>query len=95
MNNLWERCPNCCGTGKVGNSTCPSCDGKGIINKMTGLPPSKDDYTVTYGSSTMPLTGLTYINCDSTTPHNPRRFENTVTYSANEIIDKFFSNGSK
>lgn len=44
-NSLWIKCPNCNGLGKIeGTSpnleTCPTCQGKGIISEVTGLPPT-------------------------------------------------------
>ena len=40
MINEWIMCPNCDGKGtKELNAECRSCEGKGIINQATGLPP--------------------------------------------------------
>lgn len=45
---LWIKCPNCNGLGKIeGTSpnleTCPTCQGKGIISEITGLPPTNEN----------------------------------------------------
>lgn len=44
---MWQKCPICDGTGSnatvtAGNYTvtCKTCNGKGIISELTGLPPS-------------------------------------------------------
>ena len=43
---MWQKCPICNGTGVVSgsmtmnsSSVCKVCNGKVIINKITGLPP--------------------------------------------------------
>lgn len=42
MADMWQKCPNCMGTGKIADGTvCPSCQGKGIVNVLTGLPPKE------------------------------------------------------
>lgn len=42
----WQKCPVCSGTGKISNTInsavmvqCHTCNGRGIINELTGLPP--------------------------------------------------------
>lgn len=47
-NSLWIKCPNCKGLGRIeGTSpnleTCPTCQGKGIISEVTGLPPTNEN----------------------------------------------------
>lgn len=42
---MWQKCPICNGTGYVkysgcGDVKCTVCDGKKIINEITGKPPS-------------------------------------------------------
>ena len=44
---MWQKCPICNGTGNSYNnmtmntsSTCKTCNGKGIISEITGLPPN-------------------------------------------------------
>ncbi len=48
---MWQKCPNCEGSGKVfyplSNSThavCTVCEGKKIINQLTGLPPKNIEF---------------------------------------------------
>lgn len=42
MADMWQKCPNCTGTGKLADGTvCPSCQGRGIVNVLTGLPPKE------------------------------------------------------
>lgn len=46
---MWQTCPICKGIGKVNHSyinnsntsLCKTCDGKGVISKLTGLSPVK------------------------------------------------------
>ena len=39
---MWQKCPNCMGAGKIADGTvCPSCQGRGIVNVLTGLPPKE------------------------------------------------------
>ena len=44
---MWQKCPICNGTGKYNNpltmntqDNCRTCNGKGIISQITGLPPN-------------------------------------------------------
>lgn len=43
---MWEKCPICSSSGKThdalssSGTICRTCNGKGIISKLTGLPPS-------------------------------------------------------
>ena len=39
---MWQRCPVCNGSQVdcVTDKKCKTCDGKGIINVLTGFPPS-------------------------------------------------------
>ena len=44
---MWQKCPICNGTGNSYNnmtmntsSTCKTCNGRGIISEITGLPPN-------------------------------------------------------
>lgn len=39
MSETWQICPNCKGSGKHDTEECPSCNGRGIISRETGLPP--------------------------------------------------------
>ena len=50
---MWQKCPVCNGNGnkpstfnQSGMVDCKTCKGSGIINSLTGLPPSKntDDF---------------------------------------------------
>jgi DnaJ-class molecular chaperone len=51
---MWQKCPACDGTGiktssiKVQEETekCLTCNGKGIISKLTGLPPKEENKNV-------------------------------------------------
>ena len=42
---MWQKCPICNGTGIVEisnyNRKCDTCNGKKIINTLTGLPPEE------------------------------------------------------
>lgn len=38
---MYQKCPICKGKGVLKQDTCPVCLGERIINKKTGLPPSK------------------------------------------------------
>ena len=63
MADMWQKCPNCMGTGKISEGTaCPSCQGKGIINVLTGLPPKEQ---VAVGQS---VPSVPYFPNDSGTP---------------------------
>ena len=41
---MWQKCPICNGTGVIiknySENNCKTCDGKGIISELTGLPPN-------------------------------------------------------
>jgi DnaJ-class molecular chaperone len=44
---MWQRCSICSGTGnnnsltgEIFSNICKTCNGKGIISELTGLPPS-------------------------------------------------------
>ena len=44
---MWQKCPICNGIESIHNnmntsSTCKTCNGKGIINKLTGEPPKEN-----------------------------------------------------
>ncbi len=44
---MWQKCPVCEGSGKQINmlkdDTCSVCEGKKIINGLTGKPPIKEE----------------------------------------------------
>ena len=50
LDNLWQKCPACEGTGLVPPihlmntvEVCSTCNGKKIINILTGLPPTENN----------------------------------------------------
>lgn len=56
--NLWIKCPNCDGKGKIVSNfqdldICPTCNGKGIISEVTGLPPN-NEINITFTPITSP-----------------------------------------
>lgn len=71
---LWVKCPNCEGKGKIINNfqvleICPTCNGKGIISEVTGLPPNnmcKNNFTP------INITSLSVLT-------NPFRYDTNIT----------------
>jgi DnaJ-class molecular chaperone len=56
---MWQKCPICNGTGcnnsldgGIFTNKCRTCDGKGIISEVTGLPPNNYYKTNTANTST-------------------------------------------
>ena len=48
---MYQKCPICEGSGYpffLKNQPCNVCEGAGIIDERTGLPPEKDEKTITY-----------------------------------------------
>jgi len=56
---MYQRCPICKGRGILKQESCPTCLGERIINKKSGLPPSK--YVIPF----------TYIPTQPYVPFNP------------------------
>jgi len=56
---MWQKCPICNGTGnnnslvgEIFSNICKTCDGKGIISELTGLPPKdNNDFKTEYYSN--------------------------------------------
>lgn len=70
---MYQKCPICNGTGipttwiQISNSVCPTCQGKKIISKLTGLPPVSvinTEQVITSKSKSYPLTP-TFTNCEN------------------------------
>lgn len=89
--NIWVKCPNCKGSGKIETNLqdltiCPTCNGRGIISEITGLPPvKKEDVTI------QPFTIPTYpIISPTVVPQLPWYMNPNITcqYTSNADIAK-------